>query len=48
MTPVSDNGLQFCSKLLNFLCGLLGVRQIAAGSYHPVAWSVPTTQWPKC
>ena len=31
----SDNGLQFCLKLLQAVYKLLGVRKIATSSYHP-------------
>ena len=33
----SDNGLQFCLKLLQAVYKLLGVRKIATSSYHPKA-----------
>ena len=32
---LSDNGLQFCSKLSQAVYKLLGVRKIATRSYHP-------------
>ena len=32
---LSDNGLQFCSKLSHAVYKLLGVRKIATSSYHP-------------
>ena len=32
---LSDNGLQFCSKLSQAVYKLLGVRKIAISSYHP-------------
>ena len=32
---LSDNGLQFCSKLSHVVYELLGVRKIATSSYHP-------------
>ena len=32
---LSDNGLQFCSKLLHAVYKLLEVRKIATSSYHP-------------
>ena len=32
---LSDNGLQFCSKLSYAVYQLLGVRKIATSSYHP-------------
>ena len=34
-TILSDNGLQFCSKLSQAVYQLLGVRKLAASSYHP-------------
>ena len=32
---LSDNGLQFCSKLSHAVCKLLGVRNFSTSSYHP-------------
>ena len=32
---LSDNGLQFCSKLSQAVYTLVGVRKIATSSYHP-------------
>ena len=32
---LSDNGLQFCSKLSQAVYQLLGVRKLATSSYHP-------------
>ena len=32
---LSDNGLQFCSKLSQAVYKLLGVRKIATSFYHP-------------
>ena len=32
---LSDNGLQFCSKLSHAVSKLLGTRKIATSSYHP-------------
>ena len=32
---MSDNGLQFCSKLSHAVYKLLGVRKNATSSYHP-------------
>ena len=32
---LSDNGLQFCSKLSHVVYELLGVEKIATSSYHP-------------
>ena len=34
-TILSDNGLQFCSKLSHPVYQLLGVRKLAKSSYHP-------------
>ena len=34
-TILSDNGLQFCSKLSQAVYRLLGVRKLATSSYHP-------------
>ena len=34
-TILSDNGLQFCSKLLQAVYQLLGVHKLATSSYHP-------------
>ena len=34
-TTLSHNGLQFCSKLSKAVYQLLGVRKLAASSYHP-------------
>ena len=34
-TIISDNGLQFCSKLSQAVYQLLGVPKLAASSYHP-------------
>ena len=34
-TILSDNGLQFCSKLSQAVYQLLGVRTLATSSYHP-------------
>ena len=34
-TILSDNGLQFCSKLSQAVSQLLGVRKLARTSYHP-------------
>ena len=34
-TILSDNGLQFCCKLLLAVYQLLGVRKLATNSYHP-------------
>ena len=34
-TILSDNGLQLCSKLLQAVYHLLGVRKRATSSYHP-------------
>ena len=34
-TILSDNGLQFCSKLSQAVYQLLGVQNLAASSYHP-------------
>ena len=34
-TILSDNGLQFCSKLSQAGCQLLGVHKLATSSYHP-------------
>ena len=34
-TILWDNGLQFCSKPLQAVCQLLGVRKLATSSYHP-------------
>ena len=33
-TILSDNGLQFCSKLSQTVYQLLGVRKLATSSYH--------------
>ena len=32
---LSDNGMQFCSKLSLAVYKLLGMRKIATGAYHP-------------
>ena len=49
---LSDNGLQFCSKLSYVVYELLGARKIATSSptiqAATVVWSALTTQWPKC
>ena len=34
-TILSDNGLQFCSKLSQAVNQLLGMRKLATSSYHP-------------
>ena len=34
-TILSDNNLQFCSKLSQAIYQLLGVRKLATSSYHP-------------
>ena len=34
-TILSDNGLQFCSKLSQAVFQLLGVRNLVISSYHP-------------
>ena len=34
-TILSDNGRQFCSKLSQAVCQLLGVCKLATSSYHP-------------
>ena len=34
-TILSDNGLQFCSKLSRAVYQLLGVRKLVTSSYHP-------------
>ena len=34
-TILSDNGLQFCSKLSQAVYQLLGVRKLGTTSYHP-------------
>ena len=34
-TILSDNGLQFCSKLSQAVYQLLGVHKLATSSYHP-------------
>ena len=34
-SPLSDNGLQFCSKLSLAVYKLLGMRKIATSAYHP-------------
>ena len=36
-TILSDNGLQFCSKFLQAVHQLLGMRKLATSSYHPTA-----------
>ena len=34
-TILSDNGLQFCSKLSQAACQLLSMHKLATSSYHP-------------
>ena len=36
-TILSDNGLQFCSKLSQAVYHLFGVRKLATSSYHPTS-----------
>ena len=39
VTLLSDNGLQFCSKLSRALYDRLGINKIATNSYHPCTTS---------
>ena len=49
---LSNNGLQFCSKLSSAACELLGVFEKTPPApvtrAVTVVWRVPTTQWLKC
>ena len=38
-TILSDNGLKFCSNLLEAIDNLLGMRKLASSSYHPKSHS---------